>query len=447
MGRASHQRAQEVWANGEHVATWQRPSRRPMELVYTDAWLHSPRARPLSLSLPLGVGGSVLSGERVENFFRNLLPDSEAIRRRMASKFRVVTPDAFDLLEAVGRDCVGALQLLPPGVEPVSFNQVQAQPLSEREVAEHLRRTVTSASLGSQQELDEFRISLAGAQEKSALLWFDGCWCLPHGATPTTHIMKLPLGTVGQAVKVDMSTSVQNEWLCARILSAFGLDVAQSTIATFEDQKVLVVERFDRRWAPDGSWIVRLPQEDFCQANGLPPTMKYEVDGGPGFGAIAGQLMQSTEAQRDRNDFLISQVLFWMLAAIDGHAKNFSIRLLPQGRYQLTPFYDVLSAWPVVGKGRNKWPKQKLTMAMAVEGTNRHYHWGQIQRRHFNFMARKHGYNLGAEAQIQHLIEAAPRVVQEVCKQLPADFPQSLADAIFTGLTSSALALSRMPEN
>lgn len=446
MGRASHQRALEVWANGEHVATWQLPSRRPMELVYTEGWLDSPRARPLSLSLPLGVSGSVLSGERVENFFRNLLPDSEAIRRRMASRFRVTTPDAFDLLEAVGRDCVGALQLMPPGIEPVGFNQVAAQPLSEREVAEHLRRTVASAGLGALSNEDDFRISLAGAQEKSALLWFKDQWCMPHGATPTTHIMKLPLGTVGHAVKVDMSTSVENEWLCARILQAYGLDVAPSWIETFEDQKVLVVERFDRRWAPDGSWIVRLPQEDFCQANGLPPTMKYEVDGGPGFGTIAKQLMQSTEAQRDRNDFLTSQVLFWMLAAIDGHAKNFSIRLLPHGRYHLTPLYDVLSAWPVVGKGRNKWPRQKLTMAMAVEGTNRHYHWGQIQRRHFNFMARKHGCNLGAEAQIQHLIEATPGVIQAVCKQLPADFPQSLADAIFMGLTSSALALSSMPE-
>jgi serine/threonine-protein kinase HipA len=395
----------------------------------------------------MGVEGSVLSGSRVENFFRNLLPDSEAIRRRMASQFKVATPDAFDLLEAVGRDCVGALQLLPPGVEPVGFNQVQAQPLSEREVAEHLRRTVTSASLGSQQEMDDFRISLAGAQEKSALLWFDGRWCLPRGATPTTHIMKLPLGTVGQAVKVDMSTSVENEWLCASILRAFGLNVAPSTMGTFEDQKVLIVERFDRRWTPDGSWILRLPQEDFCQANGLPPTMKYEVDGGPGFGAIAQQLTQSTESEKDRNDFLTSQVLFWMLAAIDGHAKNFSIRLLPLGRYQLTPFYDVLSAWPVVGKGRNKWPQQKLTMAMAVEGANRHYHWWQIQRRHFNHMARRHGYSQGAEAQIQHLVEETPRVIQAVSSQLPADFPQSLAEAIFKGLNASALALSAMPEN
>lgn len=447
MGRASHQRALEVWANGEHVATWHLPSRGPTELVYSASWLESSRARPLSLSLPLGVKGSVLSGERVENFFRNLLPDSEAIRQRMANRFKVARPDAFDLLEAVGRDCIGALQLLPPGVDPVGFNQVQAQPLSEREVAEHLRRTVSPACWGTQPAADDLRIALAGAQEKTALLWSDGRWCLPHGATPTTHIMKLPLGTVGQAVKVDMSTSVENEWLCAKILCAYGLDVAHSTIGTFEDQKVLIVERFDRRWAPDGSWILRLPQEDFCQASGLPPTMKYEVDRGPGFGAIAQQLTQSTNAEEDRKDFLTSQVIFWMLAAIDGHAKNFSIRLLPQGRYQLTPFYDVLSAWPVIGKGRNKWPKQKLTMAMAVEGTNRHYHWWQIQRRHFNHMARKHGYSHGAEAQIQYLVEETPRVIQEVSSQLPADFPQSLAVAVFKGLAASALLLSQMHEN
>ena len=106
MGRASHQRALEIWGNGEHMATWRLPSRGPMELVYAESWMQSPRARPLSLSLPLGLAGSVLSGERVDNFFRNLLPDSDAIRQRLARRFRVSTTGAFDLLEAVGRDCV-----------------------------------------------------------------------------------------------------------------------------------------------------------------------------------------------------------------------------------------------------------------------------------------------------------------------------------------------------
>lgn len=445
MGRASHQRALELWANGEHVATWRLPTRGPMELVYTESWLSSERARPLSLSLPFGVRGAAQLGERVENFFRNLLPDSEAIRQRLARRFRVGSTEAFDLLEAVGRDCVGALQILPPGAEPVGWNQVLCRPLSEADVAAHLRHSSTATVLGAPEEQDDFRISLAGAQEKSALLWHEGRWCLPQGATPTTHIMKLPLGTVGQSVRVDMSTSVENEWLCAQILRAYGLDVARSSIGRFEDQKVLIVERFDRQWATDRSWIARLPQEDFCQANGLPPSFKYEEDGGPGFGLIAEQLRHSAMAEKDRQDFLSCQVLFWMLAAIDGHAKNFSLRLLPQGRYRLTPIYDVLSAWPVVGNGREQWSKHKLKIAMAVVGHNRHYHWLQIQRRHFNHMARQHGYSQGAEELIQALIERTPRVVAEVSQQLPADFPSGLANAIFHGLSSSARMLSRMP--
>lgn len=242
-----------------------------------------------------------------------------------------------------------------------------------------------------------------------------------------------------------MSTSVENEWLCALVLRAYGLNIANSSIGQFEDQKVLIVERFDRQWAPDRSWIVRLPQEDFCQANGLPPSLKYEEDGGPGFGLIAQQLLHSVTAEKDRQDFLRCQLLFWMLAAIDGHAKNFSLRLLPQGRYQLTPLYDVLSAWPVVGKGPAQWSRQKLKVAMAVAGHNRHYHWLQIQRRHFNHMARQHGYSQGAEDLIQALIEATPRVVAEVSGHLPADFPVAVAEAIFQGLSTSAQALSRMP--
>lgn len=447
MGRASHHRALEVWANGEHMATWRLPPRGPMELEYSNEWLVSPRARPLSLSLPMGVSGSVLTGERVENYFRNLLPDSEAIRQRMAGKYKVSKPDAFDLLEAVGRDCVGAVQLLPPGETPGGFNLVQARSLTEHEVAEHLRRTVRSAGAGGQQEEDDFRISIAGAQEKSALLWHQNQWCMPLGATPTTHIMKLPLGTVGNMTKVDMSLSVENEWLCSKILGAYGLGVANAEIGQFEDQKVLIVERFDRVRSHKGSRILRLPQEDFCQANGIPPTLKYEKDGGPGFGDIATQLRHSTEAVKDRNDFLTSQILFWMLAAVDGHAKNFSIHLLPHGEYRLTPFYDVLSAWPVVGRGQNKWSKNKITMAMAVEGSNRHYHWMQIQRRHFNHMARKHGYSQGAEPIIERLVESTPQVIDQVGAQLPPGFPQSLADAIFKGLSAAAQALGRAPKD
>jgi serine/threonine-protein kinase HipA len=135
----------------------------------------------------------------------------------------------------------------------------------------------------------------------------------------------------------------------------------------------------------------------------------------------------------------------WMLAASDGHAKNFSLRLLAQGRFHLTPVYDVLSAWPVIGRGNGKWEAQKVKLAMAVEGKNRDYQLKSIQRRHFNHMAYRHGYARGAELVIRQLLERTPSVIDSVRSELPADFPTQVADAILNGLESSALALAQMP--
>lgn len=138
-------------------------------------------------------------------------------------------------------------------------------------------------------DADDFRISIAGAQEKTALAWIDGRWCLPHGSTPTTHILKLPMGLVGN-MKLDLSHSIENEWLCSCILAAYGLTVAECEPLQFEDVKVLAVKRFDRAWldGPSGPWLARLPQEDFCQATGTPAALKYESDGGPGIERIMG---------------------------------------------------------------------------------------------------------------------------------------------------------------
>lgn len=415
-----------------------------MELRYDEAWEQSPLGRPLSLSLPFSVGGVALKGETVAHFFRNLLPDSEAIRQRMAAKFKAASTDAFDLLAAVGRDCIGAVQLLPPGAVPQGYDLIDGTPLSEVGVARHLRHAVSAPTLGQSDDDDEFRISLAGAQEKSALLWHAGQWQLPHGATPTTHIFKLPLGLVGNS-RVNLSTSVENEWLCLKILKAYGLPVASAEMAQFEDQRVLVVERFDRQLHPSANWWVRLPQEDFCQALGCSPQQKYEADGGPGFGDLAGILQQSTQSGQDRDTVLATQILFWMLAATDGHAKNFSLRLLAKGRFHLTPIYDVLSAWPVIGRGNGKWEAQKVKLAMAVEGKNRHYQLKSIQRRHFNHMAYRHGYARGAEPVIRQLLERTPSVIESVRAELPPDFPSQVADAILNGLASSAQALAQMP--
>ena len=213
----------------------------------------------------------------------------------------------------------------------------------------------------------------------------------PRGATPTSQIFKLPLGLMGGR-RADFSTSVDNEWLCLRLLKAYGLPVADARIVTFGRQRVLVVERFDRRVAPNGQWLMRLPQEDFCQVEGCSPLRKYENEGGPGLKALFGTLRQSVNAEADMKTLMAAQVLFWLLRAPDGHAKNFSIRLLARGRFQLTPLYDVMSVYPVLGDDPNQWSPYEIKLAMALLGKNRHYEVQGIQRRHFNSTAQKVGY-------------------------------------------------------
>lgn len=178
-----------------------------------------------------------------------------------------------------------------------------------------------------------------------------------------------------------MRTSVENEWLCAELLRAYGLPVARCEIQRFAAQKALVVERFDRKLAASGQYWLRLPQEDFCQATGTPGSAKYESEGGPGLVDIARILHGSEARDQDLATLLRAQLLFWMLAATDGHAKNFSLHLLAGGRYRLTRLYDVLSAWPVIGGGPNHLDCSKLRLAMALRGKNAHYRIKDLQRR------------------------------------------------------------------
>lgn len=446
MGRRSHSQTLALWTNGEYVGRWTIPARGEMELEYDPGWVASARGRPISLSLPFSLNNEPLTGGNVAHYFEGLLPDSETIRKRVAVRFKTGSTEAFALLAAIGRDCVGALQLLPEGAVPSHSDRVEGVPLDEEAIERHLLEVVNPDRFGSERDPDDdFRISLAGAQEKDAFLWWDGKWMKPRGATPTTHIFKLPLGLVGGR-QADFSTSVDNEWLCLRLLSAYGLAAAEAQIATFGKQRVLVVERFDRRRSSDGTRLFRLVQEDFCQATGTSPLLKYESDGGPGLKQLFGLAQQSLDAEHDLRALMASQILFWMLRAPDGHAKNFSIQLQAgaAGRYRLTPMYDVMSAYPVIGEGPNQWRARDLRLAMALLSKNRHYRMHDIQRRHFNSTAKIVGYAESAEPLIQELVARTPAVVAQVQAQLPRGFSAEVADLILTGLLGAARMLERM---
>lgn len=447
MGRPSHSRALAVWINGQRVATWLMPARNAAELHYDVSWVIAAQGRPLSLSLPFQPGNLPLRGDIVTHYFDNLLPDSEPIRRRLAQRYRSASTGAFDLLQQLGRDCVGAVQLLGEDESPVGYDRIEGDVLSEAQIERLLQRLVAApGAMGMQEDSeDDLRLSIAGAQEKTALLWHQNQWVLPRGATPTTHIFKLPMGRVGNEGRLDMSTSVENEWLCLRILAAFGLRVPRAAILRFGQQKVLGVERFDRRLHPSGNWWMRLPQEDFCQVRGLPPSLKYESDGGPGIQSICDVLHGSVEATQDLRDFMTTQILFWMLAATDGHAKNFSIQLLQQGQYRLTPLYDVISTWPVIGHGSDQLEWQKARLAMSLRGKNRHYRLQEIQRRHFNAMAARCGVGADAEDLMHGLIERTESVIDTVSRELPQGFPDRVAGPVLDNLRRAAVRLGGMP--
>lgn len=417
-----------VLMNGALIGKLEKTHQGNLRFAYEKVWLDTAGARPLSLSLPLIE--QAFSGDLVYNFFDNLLPDNQQIRARIQAKFQIPTSQAFDLLASIGKDCVGAIQLIE-GELPNFKKQITSEPLTSKKIGS-LLRAYQNNPLGMTDESTEFRISIAGAQEKSAFLYYKNTWHRPLAGTPTTHIFKLPLGYIPHA-QMDLSESCENEWLCAQIAKTFGLAVADCEILHFQDTKVLSVERFDRRLSSDASWIMRLPQEDMCQALGISPNLKYQSDGGPGINEIMQLLLNSKNSIADRDAFYRSQILFALLAAIDGHAKNFSVFIEPAGQYQLTPLYDIMSAHPMLAKKQLQ--AQKIKMAMALKGKNSHYHWHTLQRRHFIETAKTVHYSPEkAEALLDEMLAKVDIVIQQVSAKLPPEFPLHIAKPIFKGM-------------
>ena len=238
----------------------------------------------------------------------------------------------------------------------------------------------------------------------------------PNDTNYKTQIGHLPNG-------IDLSNSVENEYYCLRLCDAFGLNVNNVDMKTFGQTKALVIERFDRVWSKDGR-LLRVPQEDLCQALSIPPTQKYQNEGGPGIQQILTFLQGSDYADKDQKTFLKAQILFWLIGATDGHAKNFSIFLLPGGHFHMTPLYDVLTAQPSLAQ--NQLNRKQMTLAMCV-GDSRHYRFDKICGRHFIETAHKAGMREGQiKPLIQEIIDQAAGAFKTLRETLPTDFPENI---------------------
>ena len=425
MARTATHPPLHVYLNGRLVGHLRRATSGAIDFTYDSAWLEWDSAIPVSLSLPLREDRYI--GAPVIAVFDNFLPDNDDIRRRLAERAHADGPDAYSLLAAVGRDCVGALQFVPKGEAVTRAAEMTAHAITDQEIAERISH-LTRNPLGIGEDDLEFRISIAGAQEKTALLYWKDKWHVPHGITATTHILKPQIGRLPSGI--DLSNSVDNEHLCLKLVGAFGLPVAKTVIKNFAGKRALVIERFDRFWTKDGR-LLRIPQEDCCQALSVPPSRKYESEGGPGICDLVELLKGSDVPDVDQKTLFKAQVIFWLLGATDGHAKNFSVRLAPGSRYRLTPIYDVVSAQPSVDAKQIRFNKMKMAMAI---GRNRHYVVHTIAGRHFVETGDQCGLPTTLVRDVlDEIRDTGKDTIDAVIAGLPDTFPASIAESISAG--------------
>jgi serine/threonine-protein kinase HipA len=334
---------------------------------YDDNYLSRPSPTPLSVSMPTQIRSH--SDHVITPWLWNLLPDNNAVIERWARQFQVTASSPFSLLATpIGLDCAGAVRFVPPGM----VEQAISRPggitwLTDDDVAERLRdlKADSTAWLGKS---STGQFSLAGAQAKTALLYRDGRWGLPHGAAATTHILKPAVA--------GLDDHDLNEHLCLDAARRAGLISARTHVARFGDETAIVVKRYDRREV--GDQVTRIHQEDLCQALGLPPSRKYQNEGGPGPAQIV-ELLRRVMSPRNADlavaRFFDALVWNWLIGGTDAHAKNYSL-LLASGQVRLAPLYDVASALPY------DLHERKLRFAMKLGGDYYvfpfHNPWGQV---------------------------------------------------------------------
>ena len=439
MGRRRRTGSLTVALNGRVVGSLNRAPDGATSFKYASEWLDWEHRIAVSLSIPLD--DRTMKGPEVLAYFENLLPDNEAVKSQIATRVGANGTDAFSLLEALGVDCVGAMQFLPEGSPVEAPGVPEGRPLTKKDLAERIR-SLSATPLGVAGGGDSFRISVAGAQDKTALLFHDGRWMLPVGTTPTTHILKPQIGKLlYKNGEIDMSDSVQNEHFCLTLCRHLGFRVAKSGILKLPGGLLaLSVERFDRSLDDKGR-LHRLPQEDFCQALGVPPSRKYEknhlpgLEGGPGILDCLELLKASDEFERDRKDLMKIQIVFWLLGATDGHAKNYSLFLKPGGGFEMTPFYDILSAqWQY---DQSQIRKKDFQLAMAI-GDKRRYRIEEIAPRHFEQTAKKAGVVVPILHEImREIVESLPKSLVATRAEMDDTVPPEMVDAV------SAAALRR----
>ena len=420
-----------VLLGGRNVGRVTQSPRGELAFTYDTRWRDLHDAYPLSVSMLMTRGTH--GDAAIRPWLEGLLPDNDAVLKRWRMRYQVSERNLMGLLAHVGEDCAGAVQLITP--EWMAGGFAAADPLvewlSDAEIGARLADLRTTGA-GERYGDDPGAFSLAGAQPKTALLFQDGRWGVPSGRVPTTHILKPPSG--------PFDGLAENEHLCQRLASGVGLTAAYSEVRRFGEEAAIVVERYDRLRV-GGQWL-RIHQEDLAQALGTSPRIKYEAEGGPGVGAIAGVLRRhSSSADEDLSSFVGALALNWAIGGTDGHAKNFSLLIAP-GQVRLAPLYDVISVLPYP----RLVPPRRARLAMRV---GREYALWKIGRMHWERLGEEIG--IGSEAAVERvrsiLVQIPDAISAAVAGARRDEIEHPILDTLQTTVTAHAITCLRRLES
>jgi len=416
-----------VLVNDEVLGTLTQSANGRLSFVYENDWRNLVDAYPLSLSMPLTERDH--SGRGLTNYLWGLLPDDDRALRELGQEHSVSHRSAFALIQATGEDLPGSVQIVPPEDVDDLEGRKGLRQIPEDKLAEFLDNLVRHPGMNQiNPDDDEGRFSLAGMQPKKALCYVNGKWYEQRGRTPTTHIIKPPIA--------DLEGRVENEHFCLRLADKIGLPVVTSQVMKIGGKPNIVVERYDRqrrkgqRRLPldkSGGTVLRIHQEDVCQALGIHPDRKYQREGGPGLKAVMNLLESSGDPKTDRERFMRAIVFNFIIAGVDAHGKNYSLLIAGGGRFRLAPIYDVISALPY---DQNVYH----SLAMSV-GTVRK--WEHIDPYHWQKEAQRCNYSADAlldeiAQQVKDVPRAAKTLLHDLKKEgLEHDMLDELVDEIY----------------
>jgi serine/threonine-protein kinase HipA len=416
QGGAKMDRVLDIYLCNNLVGTLTQDESGDLEFVYDHHYLKTAK-HGISLSLPLSAGFSdefsddffkgIYRRKNVKAFFSGLLPE-ESVRERLAGYLGVSETNPFALLEIVGGDCAGALALYPQGEKP-SEETREVENLDDTKLKEILNLIKRRPMLAGD---DGYRLSLAGAQDKLAVGFQNGRVQLIKGGAPTTHILK--------PIIERIKDSAHNELFCMKLARRMGIDVPEAMLHFVDDTPYYLVERYDRTISDDGS-VKRIHQEDFCQALGIAPELKYEREGGPTIAVCQEIIAKYTARPAVDQIKLLNIIIFnYLIGNADAHGKNFSL-VYKGNKPELAPAYDLLST--------AVYPDLSEKTAMKIGGK---YRPKDIYRRHFyRLVSDTKAAQSSMSKQIEAMVNKIEHTAEKLKTELEAD---GLSSQIFNDI-------------